>query len=289
MARKDSRKDAHARGFSDIIGIVLIATAILLMVAQFSFDRRDVASNSVPPNPMVHNWIGGAGAYTAFGFFFMFGAGAYVMPVILLIFGFGYIFEFFSYLKHRWAWAAALFICCVGMLDLYYNKDILNRLATNPNLPQAGFMERIAYNLNAPSPGGIVGSVMNSVIFGHFGKPGATIIFATLYLISLIFLTNFRFGDWLRAAWAQRSIGGSKPDDDDEVADAGWTSEEKALAKKAKDLEKKAARLKDEVDRSGSSPDRSGLSSDRSGLGADLKPVPLPTIRDLSVPAARPV
>jgi S-DNA-T family DNA segregation ATPase FtsK/SpoIIIE len=272
MARKDSRKDAHERGFSDIIGIVLIATAILLMVAQFSFDRRDVSSNSVPPNPTVHNWIGGAGAYTAFGFFFMFGAGAYVLPVILLIFGLGYIFEFFSYLKGRWAWAIALFVCCVGLLDLYYNRDVFNRLATHPNLPQAGFMERIAYNLNAPSPGGIVGSVMNSVIFGHFGRPGATIIFATLYLISLIFLTNFRFGDWLRAAWAERSLGRWKSSEED-VDD--WTAEEKALSKKAKDLEKKAAKLKED--------------SDHSGLGADGQPIPTPTIRDLSVPAARPV
>src|SRR2546426_1009547 len=32
MARKDSQRTAHGRGFSDVIGIVLIAGALLLMV-----------------------------------------------------------------------------------------------------------------------------------------------------------------------------------------------------------------------------------------------------------------
>ena len=113
--------------------------------------------------------------------------GRLVLPVILLIFGLGYIFEFFSYLKGRWAWAIALFVCCVGLLDLYYNQDVFNRMATHPNLPQAGFMERIAYNLNAPSPGGIVGSVMNSVfsaISAARGPPLFSLLYTSLGLIS---------------------------------------------------------------------------------------------------------
>ena len=216
MARKEPKKDVHARGLSDIIGIVLIASSLLLVVAQLSFHRNDVAPNSVPPNATVHNWIGGAGAYGAFGLFFMFGAGAYVIPMLLVIFGLGYIFEFFSYLKRRWAWAAVLFFCCIGLLDLYNNKVVLDKLARNPALTDAGFMERLAFNLNAPSAGGIVGSSMNNLVFGHFGRPGATIIFATLYLISLIFLTNFHFGDWLRAIWAQQMAGGAKIGKQDE-------------------------------------------------------------------------
>src|SRR3954471_7260414 len=248
MARKEAKKDANARGLSDIIGIVLIASSLLLVVAQLSFHRNDVSPNSVPPNATVHNWIGGAGAYGAFGFFFMFGAGAYVIPMLLVIFGLGYIFEFFSYLKRRWTWAAVLFFCCIGLLDLYNNKLILDKLARNPALTEAGFMERLAFNLNAPSAGGIVGSSMNNLIFGHFGRPGATIIFATLYLISLIFLTNFHFGDWLRALWAQQAFG-SKEKEPELPSD--WTPEEKTLAKRARELEKKAAKLKEDAERSG--------------------------------------
>jgi len=52
------------------------------------------------------------------------------------------------------------------------------------------------------------------------------------------------------------------------------TAEEQALARRARELQKQAKKLQEEVD--------------RSGLGADLKPVPEPTVRDLSVAQARP-
>src|SRR5439155_213921 len=201
MARKDSQKTAHTRGLSDIIGIVLIACALLLLVAQLSFDRSDLAANRFPPNETPHNWIGKAGAYGAYGFFFLFGGGAYVLPLLMLIFGIGYLFEFFSYLKRRWLWAAVLFACCIGTLDLYTNKAVVDKMAGHPNLRAAGFMEKMAFNLNSHSAGGLLGDSMNKVAFGHFGKPGATIIFITLYVISLLFLTNFQLGEWLRAAW----------------------------------------------------------------------------------------
>ena len=178
MARKESRSAAPHRGFSDIIGIVLIAAALLLLVAQLSFDRLDVTTNRVPSNETTRNWIGSAGAFGANSLFFLFGAGAFVLPVLLMLFGLGYLFEFMSYLKRRWAWAALLFFTCLGFFDLYSRS-----------------LETLRVNLNAPSAGGLLGQLMNSLVFGHFGRPGATIIFCTFYIISLIFLTNFRLGD----------------------------------------------------------------------------------------------
>src|SRR6185369_9918089 len=187
MARKNSTKDPQARGLSDIVGIVLIASALLLLVAQLSFDRHDIAANHFPPNESPHNWAGKAGAHGAYFFFFLFGAGAYVLPLLMLIFGLGYLLEFLSYLKRRWLWAAVLFVCCIGTLDLYTNKAVVDKMAKYPNLPAAGFMEKLAFNLNASSGGGLIGDSMNGALFGHFGKPGATIIFVTLYVISLLF------------------------------------------------------------------------------------------------------
>ena len=119
MARKESQAPVPHRGFSDIIGIILIAAALLLLVAQLSFESSDVAFNKVPPNKMAHNWIGQAGALGASGLFFLFGAGAFVLPILLLLFGLGYLFEFLAYLKRRWAWAAVLFFTCLGAADLY--------------------------------------------------------------------------------------------------------------------------------------------------------------------------
>lgn len=247
MARKDSATRPHPRGVSDIIGIVLMALALLLLVAQLSFDRYDIEANKVPANQMVHNWIGSAGALGANLLFQLCGAGAFVLPLLLLIFGMGYLFEFFAYLRPRWPWALVLFVTSLGFFDLY-----------------SATLETLRINLNAPSAGGHIGKTLNDVLFGRFGKPGATIIFGTLYLISIIYLTNFHFGEWIRELVRREP---PLPGEDE------WTPEERTLARRARDLQRKAQKLQDEVE--------------RSGIGPDLKPVPMPTVRDLSVPQAR--
>ena len=53
---------------------------MLLLVAQWSFDPRDLGFNRVPPNDVTRNWIGPIGAGTAYGFFFFFGIAAYLVP-----------------------------------------------------------------------------------------------------------------------------------------------------------------------------------------------------------------
>jgi S-DNA-T family DNA segregation ATPase FtsK/SpoIIIE len=263
MARKESRTAPHAHGWNDVVGIALIAAALLLLVAQLSFDPLDVAVNRAPPNETTHNWVGGFGAWMANGLFKLFGAGAFVAPFLMLAFGLGHLFELLAYLKRRWAWGVVLFICCIGLLDLYTDKGLLARMGARPDLP-GGFLEQMSRNINAPGAGGFIGSAMNSLLFGHFGTVGATIIFGALYLISLICLTNFRLGDWLRELWARRSGPEAAGD---------WSSEERELARKAEALQREARKLQEQVD--------------RRGLGADLKPVPAPTVRDLSVPSPR--
>ena len=272
MARKESAKPAHQhRGFNDIIGIVLIAAALLLLLAQVTFERNDVASNRLPPNQTPHNWIGGAGAWGANLLFQVFGAGAFVLPMLLFIFALGYLFEFFSYLKRRWPWAALLFVTCLGFFDLYTTS-----------------LETLRHNINAPSAGGYLGKILNDLIFRNFGRGGATIIFCVFYLVSLIFLTNFQLIPWLRAR-VPRGISGAA---EEEIDDPSLSSEEKALLKRTRDLEKQAGKLQEQLDKSREKVlSRSGKKEARpetsSGLGADLRPVPAPTVRDLSIPAPR--
>ena len=231
MARKNSANASHARGVGDVIGLVLVAVAVLLFLAQVSFDRNDVASNRVPPNETIHNWIGSAGAHVTNGLFFLFGAGAFLIPLVALLSGAGCLFQYLSYLRRRWPWAAALLLSTVGFFDLY-----------------TGHFERLKDNLNTISAGGLIGKEMNALLFGHLGVLGATIIFATVYLVSLIYLTNFRLSAWVRAALT-RAPEAESPER------AG--SEEQALARRARELEKEARKLQEQVE--------------RSGLGADLQ------------------
>jgi S-DNA-T family DNA segregation ATPase FtsK/SpoIIIE len=247
MARKS---DESSRGFSDIIGVVLLAAALLLLVAQFSFDRYDLSSVRIPPNKAVHNWIGPFGAHFAHGFFFLFGIGAYAMPVLLAAYGTAYLFGVLGYLRQRLAWsglwAAVLVISLTGLLHMLDTATLLGRLRVH---------------IAAPSAGGWLGQTTYDYGFWMLGGAGATIVYATLYLISLLFLTNFRLGEWLRWLWSRQ-------------AGAAPTPEETALARRARDLAERKQALEEEVART-------------AGLGQDMQPVPPPNVRDLSVPEAR--
>src|ERR1051326_1256610 len=227
MARKVSSGVVHARGFGDIIGIVLISLSVLALVAlaPFSYDPKDVSANISDPNLTPHNWIGQVGAWLGFGLFFVFGASAYLLPFILFCFGLSYLFLFMAYFHRRWIWAATLLFCCMGLLDLYSSMSLLQNLS---------------HNINATA-GGWVGLMMNKYLFGHFGYVGATIIFATVYLISLLFLTNFQLGEWLRGLVRRQPAEGGK----------ALSAEEKALERRARDLERPAKKMQGQATRAG--------------------------------------
>jgi S-DNA-T family DNA segregation ATPase FtsK/SpoIIIE len=243
MARKVSAHSESSRGFNDIIGIVLMGFAVLLLVALFSYHPRDVSANILPTNPSVRNWIGPFGAWMACGCFRWAGAAAYVLPVLLFLVGLGCFFDAFAYLRRRWLWELVLFLCLMGLLDLY--KDRLETLQTNINA----------------TAGGILGLNLNQHLFDYFGRAGATILYLMLYFISLLFLTNFQLGNWLRAVFGRREAPADEA-----------PSDEQALDRRARDLQKQVSKLQEQAD--------------RSGLGADMQPVPAPTVRDLSVPQA---
>ena len=257
MSRKTPSDSSN--GFNDIIGVALLAAALLLLVAQLSFDSHDIRFLFKPPDKWVqpHNWIGVGGAYLAWMFFLPLGIAAYLVPVLLAIFGAAYLLNFLGYLRERlrWSllWSAMLIVSVTGLL---YIMDDGGARGT--------FHEKIG----SLSAGGWLGFLTygqtQSYNFGIslFGPIGATIVYAALGLSSVLFLTDFRLGNWLRG-WFE------KPE-----AAPGATVEETALDRRARELEKQARKLQEEVA--------------RSGLGADMQPVPEPTVRDLSVPSSKP-
>ncbi|MHB8521245.1 MAG: FtsK/SpoIIIE family DNA translocase [Limisphaerales bacterium] len=249
MARKASPDSAEARGFNDIIGIILLMLAFLLFLSLFSYAPNDLAVNRVPPIDPKHNWIGSVGAHIGYGLFVAVGGAAYVLPALLLLFGLGYLLQLLAYLQRRWIWAFVLLFVSSCFLQLYSYSPLFNRLETNLHT-QAG---------------GLLGATMNQYLFSNFGELGATTIFVTLWIISLYGLTDFRLGIWVREWWQHRR---------EAARDAAALPDEKALERRARELEKQAKKLQEAVD--------------NSGLGADLQPVPEPTVRDLSVPPSRP-
>ncbi|MGZ8899553.1 MAG: DNA translocase FtsK 4TM domain-containing protein, partial [Limisphaerales bacterium] len=262
MARKAAADQAEGHGRNDILGVVFFALSVIVLIALFTYDRKDLGINSVPANQDVHNWIGIIGARAAWSLFFVFGAAAYLLPIVLFFLSLGYLLSFLTYLQRRWLWSSVLVFAVMGLLDLYGEH-----------------LSELRQNLNAPSAGGIIGQVMNDVIFRHFGKVGATVVFLTVYTISLLYLTNFRLGLFIREVWEDRMA--KREAAKLEFKDENIVAEEKELKKKAKELEKQAKKLRAEVENPDLAEPIAAI------LGADLQPVPEPTVRDLSVPQAK--
>jgi S-DNA-T family DNA segregation ATPase FtsK/SpoIIIE len=261
MARKDSAQP-QPHGLNDVIGILLATAALLLMVALLSYDARDLAANYVPPNNPPHNRAGPLGAWMALKLFRFFGVGAFMIPALLLIYGLGYLLRFLAYLQRRWIWGALLLLCCMGLASMFEND--------------AHWLQRLRATMNAPSVGGYAGHFFYTYVLRYAGKLGATIVLVAIYLISLIYLTNFKLGEWCRQWWSMRFEGKAAPQ----------TSGEKDLERRARDLEKQARQLQEQLEKSG----RAGAAAkgaEPSGLGADGLPVPEPTVRDLSVPQGK--
>jgi S-DNA-T family DNA segregation ATPase FtsK/SpoIIIE len=247
-----------ARGFGEIIGLLLLLLAGLLFIAQISFDAHDLAFLHFPPDPTTHNWIGPFGADLAYDTFFVFGLAAYALPYLIAAFGVGHLSRFLTGFRERrlWfsLWAALFIFSLAGLLD-------------RMDAPLHSFTRIIG----TPNAGGWLGMTTWKYGFWNFGRIGATAIYATLILISLLFLTNFRLSQWLQVFFPKR----------DELGAAGKSPDEAALARRARELEKQSKKLQEQVDKA------TGPVVP-SGLGADMQPVPEPTVRDLSVPQIKP-
>jgi S-DNA-T family DNA segregation ATPase FtsK/SpoIIIE len=268
MSRKTGENSKN--GFGDVIGLALLAFALLLLVAQLSFDRNDISFLTTRLNKPIHNWIGLLGAWLAWGSFTVFGAAAYVLPWLLGIFGAAYLLDFLGYLRERlrWSvlWASVLLIALTGVFHL---------------LDDGSKPKQFHEVIGAASSGGLLGKLTfgqtSNYDYGFclLGNLGATIVYASLGLISLLFLTNFQLGEWIQGFLRQQKT----------EADAAKSAEELALEKRARELEKQKRVLEQEVQKSEkSSASAAPVAATQSGLGADGKPVPEPTVRDLSVP-----
>jgi len=250
MARKSTAEAQSHHGFNDVVGIVLLGAAALLLVAMLSFDSRDISSNFVSSERQaIHNWIGPLGAHLADKTFFIIGVSGYLLPFVLLFLGLGCFFERFAYLRRRWPWALVMMAAMMGLLERMDSWSVFTLLRDR---------------LNCANAGGLVGWFFYEYGFWMVGPVGAPIIYLLLYFISLLFLTNFQLG-----AWVRRLIGARG-----EMI--RLAPEEAALEKRARELRKQEEQLKRLAEKEGTP------------VGADLLPVPAPEVRDLSVPQRGP-
>ena len=268
MATKPSESSRSKHGLNDVIGIGLLALALLLFVSQWSFDRYDLSFFRHPHNEPLHNWAYQIGAHLAWFTFLLLGVSAYLLPLFCVVFGVANFLNRLHFLRERpiWSllWTSVLFIAISG---LAYLVDDGGRHGKYHDLIGAqslgGWLGYLTYGQSRHYEYG----------FCLLGGIGAAIIYAALGLISVLFLTNFQLGYWLRGRLSR-----------DPEEDAFKSADEIALEKRARELEKQKRKLEEQVGLAGKA---EKPVSPTAGLGADGLPVPEPTVRDLSVPQAK--
>ena len=253
------------------IGILMIAFSVLYLLSLLSYDPGDPPLNPGDSDNGYQNMIGPVGAYLSYVSFLAIGFAAYMMPLLLLMFGLAFLHPFFAYLRNSWKEPVAALAYTLALTGL------LQELDTNFNLEfwAKGFQL-----------GGVIAEKIIYPVFHTFGTAGAIIIYSALILASLYFLTNIQpIEIWARLVdfwneWRDRRANTSF------AADATSAPTEKELKRKAKRLNKalenKKKAIKKEIEKTTDELEAA------QGLGADLKPVPEPTIRDLSVAESKP-
>ncbi|MBN8249588.1 MAG: DNA translocase FtsK, partial [Verrucomicrobia bacterium] len=254
----------------ELTGLILIGFAVALGLALFSYDRSDLPANASPPNALIQNALGRAGAAVADRLIFGLGAASYLLPVLLIGFGCASFVPALAYLRRGWRAplaAVGLIVSCAGMLDLF-----------SGDLPPLGTRG------SAPSAGGLVGSQLNSALVVYFlNRTGAKLVYAALYLGSLVLLTDF-----MLVALVRRLFVRPPRTEEERLA-----AEQAALEKQARRLAREARRLEEQA--AGGEAETQGrtaaprpapaddLPTAASGLGADLQPVPEPKFQDNSL------
>ena len=224
MARKEAPIKTDSKGgVNEVLGIGLLALAVLFLLALFSFDKGDLSLNGTNVNDPLHNLVGTLGAWLAQGCFMALGVAAYLLPPLTLIFSLAFFTDKLDGLRKRWPWAVALVLAGASGLSLY-----------------PGLFGGLAQSLNTVDAGGYVGLLLHKGVFQHVGTAGATVLLLAVYLVSLLYLTNFQLKKWIQTArekWKQRKVDRSQP----------LANEEIELNQREADLQQRVADLQKEL------------------------------------------
>ena len=245
------------------IGIPMIAVSVLFILSLLSYNPTDPPLNSSGPADGYQNMIGPVGAYLSYISFMAIGFAAYMVPLLLLFFGASFLHPFFIHLRQSWKEPVAAVVYLIGLMGL------LQELDENFGL---------AFWADGFQLGGVIAQSIIYPVFHTFGTAGAIIIYTAAILASLYFLTNLQpieIWHWTVDKW------GNWRDRREQTGLAAGKPYQKSIKRKTRrlerDLQKQKKAIEQEIE-----PNTVELKTDQ-GIGADLKPVPKPTVRDLSV------
>jgi S-DNA-T family DNA segregation ATPase FtsK/SpoIIIE len=181
----------------EVIALAIFGTGILLLLALFSFDPRDLSFYSQPPQNPKANLVGPAGAYLGGILFLLFGLGSYLFPVVLIAGGLLLFFAKEVHYSRKFLFLGILLVTGACLLQLaapIFGPSLANPLFSG------------AHGLDGPSspagkmPGGYIGYFMNDKFVAPIlGQVGAVLVFGLSYLVVLVLLFEFRPAELARA------------------------------------------------------------------------------------------
>ncbi|MEE8348711.1 MAG: DNA translocase FtsK 4TM domain-containing protein [Acidobacteriota bacterium] len=165
----------------EFLGVVLLATSLLLALSLLSHSGLDPALNVSSSSSEYVNYVGKIGAWGSDYLFYSFGLSALYLPLLLLIMGYkalrGRTWEYPFVKLGGFAGTLAALSAALTFLP--------------PNLP-------VTVNFTA---GGILGVLISQFLLIYVNYPGSLVIVATVLILCLMLTTRFSLDaslDWLQ-------------------------------------------------------------------------------------------
>jgi len=196
MAKPKPARTGPSLG-QEVIALAILGTGILLLLALFSFDPRDLAFYSQPAQNPKANLVGPAGAYLGGILFLLFGLGSYLFPVVFIAGGLLLFFAKEVRYSQKFLYLGILLVTGACLLQLAAP-------AFGPSLANPLFSGGQGLD-GTPSPagkmpGGYIGYFLNDKFLAPIlGTVGAVLVFGLSYLVVLVLLFEFRPAELARA------------------------------------------------------------------------------------------
>ena len=196
MAKPKPARTGPSLG-QEVIALAILGSGILLLLALFSFDPRDLSFYSQPPQNPKANLVGPAGAYLGGILFLLFGLGSYLFPVVFI--AGGLLLFFAKEVRYSQKFLLLGILLVTGACLLQLAAPAFGPSLANPLFSGAQGLD------GAPSPagkmpGGYIGYFLNDKFLAPIlGTVGAVLVFGLSYLVVLVLLFEFRPAELARA------------------------------------------------------------------------------------------
>ncbi len=171
------------RRLNEILGLVVLASATLLLLALATYTPTDPSADTVAAGPGgAHNWIGLAGAWLADLLLQTMGIAAFFLPVVVGRVG-------VCWMRQRTAGSAAARFLGLGLWIAFAPAAL-------------GLLPRGLFWRHALPIEGVTGRLLADAMLHYLNLPGAAIVLTLMVAMSLYLATTFTFHtarEWVEA------------------------------------------------------------------------------------------